>query len=75
MLKRKQKLKIASSGAFSGNASLIVVRVLESLSELSKILDHRRLLTEAAMEMFLENSCMFYERQIILLNIDLLRSS
>ena len=44
------------------------MRVLKSLSELCKVLDEI-LLTEAAIEMFLENSRTFYERQIILLNI------
>ena len=36
---------------------------------LSKILDHRLSLTEAAKEMFLDGGCTFYDRQIILLNI------
>ena len=35
----------------------------------------RLLLTEAAVEMFLENSCMFYDRQVMLLSIVILRSS
>ena len=34
----------------------------------------RLLLKEAAIEMFLENSCTFYDRQIVLVNIILLRS-
>ena len=54
-------LKIASSGT--------VAKALESLGELYEILDHRLLLTEAIIEIFLENSCTFYDRQIILLNI------
>ena len=45
-----------------------VARVLDSLGELYKILDHELFLTEAVIEMFLENICTFYERQIILLN-------
>ena len=53
----------------------VVARILESLGELSKILDHRLTLTEAAIEIFLENSYTFYDRQIILPNIVLLRSS
>ena len=35
----------------------------------------RLLLTEAAIEIFPENTCTFYDRQIILLNIVTLRSS
>ena len=35
----------------------------------------RVLLTEAAVEMFLENSSTFYNRQVLLLNIVILRSS
>ena len=54
-------LKIASLGT--------VARALESLSELYEILDHRLLLTEAIIEIFLENSCKFYDRHIVLLNI------
>ena len=42
---------------------------------LYKIVDHRLLLREVAIEAFLENSCTFYDREIILLNIVLLRSS
>ena len=38
-------------------------------------LDHRLSLTEAAIEMFLENSCMLYDTQIVPLNIVLWRSS
>ena len=38
-----------------------------SLDELAKILDRKLLLTETEIEMFLENSCTFYEGQIILL--------
>ena len=38
-----------------------------SYEELSKILDHRLLLTEAAIEIILENICTFYDRQILLL--------
>ena len=45
------------------------------LSELSKIHDQRLLLTEAAMVMFLEKSCTFYDRKFILVNMALLRSS
>ena len=59
---------------FSYNASF-VARILESLGELSQILDHRLTLKEAAKEEFLENSYTFYVRQIILPNIVLLRSS
>ena len=43
----------------------MVARVLESLTELSKILYHGLLLIEAAIEMFLENSYSFYDKQII----------
>ena len=57
-------LKIASSG-----------RILESVGELSKIHGHSFSLAEAVIEMFLENGCTFYDRQIILLNIVLSRSS
>ena len=53
----------------------IITRILESLSVLSKFLDHRFSLTEAAIEVFLENSYTCCDRQIILLNIVLLRSS
>ena len=53
----------------------MVAKILESLGELSKILVHKLSLTEAVTEMFLENSCTFYDREIILLNIVLLRSS
>ena len=49
-----------------------MARVLDSLGELSKVLDHRHFLGETAIEMFLENSCTFYGRQIILLNIVIL---
>ena len=42
---------------------------LGELGELSKILDRKHFLTEAAIEMFLENSCTFYGRQIIPLKI------
>ena len=38
-----------------------------SLDELAKILDRKFLLTETEIEMFLQNSCTFYEGQIILL--------
>ena len=38
-------------------------------------LDHRRSLTEAAIDMSLKNSCTLYDKQIISLNIVLLRSS
>ena len=41
---------------------------------LPKILDHRHPLTEAAIELFLENGYTFYGRQIMLLNIVPLRS-
>ena len=58
---REPFLKIASSGTLA--------RVLESLGELYKTFDHRILLAEAAIETLLENSCAFYDRQIILLNI------
>ena len=44
-----------------------------SLDELSKIFDHKLLLTEAETEMFLENSCTFYEGQIILLKGTLMK--
>ena len=37
-------------------------------------LDHSLSLTEAAIEMFLENNCMLYDTQIIPLNIVLLSS-
>ena len=47
----------------------------ESLGELSKILDHRLSLKEAAIEMFRESGCTFYDRQFILLNIVLSRRS
>ena len=53
----------------------VVARILESLGELSQIVDHRFKLKEAAKEEFLENSYTFYARQIILTNIVLLRSS
>ena len=59
---------------FSCNAS-VVARILESLGELSQILDLRRTLTEAPIEIFLENSYTFYGRQVILPNTVLLRSS
>ena len=59
-------LKIASWGALA--------RALESLGQLYKILDHRLLLTKAVIEMFLENSCTLYDRQITLLNIVFYRS-
>ena len=58
---------------FSYNASF-VARILESLGELSQILDHRLTLKEAVKKEFLENSYMLYVRQIILPNIVLLRS-
>ena len=48
---------------------------MESLGELSQILDHRLTLKEAAKEEFLENTYTFYVRQIILSNIVLLGSS
>ena len=48
---------------------------MESLGELSQILDHRLTLTVAAIGIFLENSYTFYDRQIMLPNIVLLRSS
>ena len=38
-------------------------------------LHHRLSLTEAAIEIFFENSCMLYDTQIIPLNIVLLKSS
>ena len=47
----------------------IVAKILESLGELSQIFDHILSLTEAAIEMFLENGCTFYDKQITLLNI------
>ena len=53
----------------------IIARILESIGELSKILDHRVSLIEAALEEFLENVRTFYDRQIVLLNIVLLKSS
>ena len=53
----------------------IVARILKRLGELPQILDHRLTLTEAAIEKFLENSYTFYDRQIILPRIVLLRSS
>ena len=53
----------------------IIATILESLGELPKILDHRPLLTEVAIEIFLENSCTLYEnRQFMLLNIVFLRN-
>ena len=49
---------------------LITARVLESLCKLSKIIDRRYSLTEAAAERsFLENSSTFNNPQIVLLNI------
>ena len=54
---------------------MVVAGILESLGELSQILNHRLTLKEAAKEEFLENSYTFYVRQIILPNIVLLRSS
>ena len=60
-------LKIASLGTLA--------RVLKSLGVLYKILDLRVLVTETAIEMFLENGSTFYNSQIILLNIVLQRSS
>ena len=39
----------------------------------SKSLEHRLSLTETAIEMFLENGCTFYDRQITLLHIVLSR--
>ena len=53
----------------------IVARVLGRLGELSKILDNRLSLTEAVIEIFYENGCTFYDRQIILFNIVLSGSS
>ena len=53
----------------------VITRILESLGNLCQILDHRLTLTEAAIKIFLENSYLFYDRQIILPNIVLLRSS
>ena len=53
----------------------VVVRILESLGELSQILDHRLTLTEAAIEIYHEYNYTFCERQIIMPNIVLLRSS
>ena len=44
----------------------IVARVLGRLGELSKILDNRLSLTEAVIDIFYENGCTFYDRQIIL---------
>ena len=35
---------------------IVVARILESLGELSQILDHRLTLTEASIEIFPENS-------------------
>ena len=52
----------------------IVAETLENLGELSKVLDPRLSPTESAIEMFLENICTFYDRQIMLLNIVLLSS-
>ena len=42
----------------------VVARILESLGELSKILDYRFTLTEALTQIFLENSYRIYDRQI-----------
>ena len=47
----------------------IVAKILESLGELFKILDYRPLLTEVAIEMFLEKNRTFYDRQIVLFDI------
>ena len=44
-----------------------------SLDELAKILDRKLLLTETEIEMFLENSCTFYEGQIKLLKGTLMK--
>ena len=49
-----------------------MARILESLGELSQVLDQRLTLKEAAKEEFVENSYTFYVRQIILPNIVLL---
>ena len=46
----------------------MIARILERLGELSKPLHHRLSPTEAAIEVFLENSCTFYDKQIILLS-------
>ena len=54
---------------------LCLARILESLGELSQILDLRLTIAEVAIEIFLENSCTFYDRQIILTNIVLLAGS
>ena len=45
----------------------------KNFRELRKVLDHRFSYTEAAIEMFFENDCTFYDKQIILLNTVLLR--
>ena len=45
----------------------MIARILERLGELSKPLHHRVSPTEAAIEVFLENS-KFYDRQIILVS-------
>ena len=52
---KKPFLKIASSETLA--------RVLESLGELYKVLDCRLLLTKAVIEMFLESSCTFHNKQ------------
>ena len=57
--------KVALSGKF-----LVMLHCGKNFSEL----DHSLSLTEAAIEMFLENNCMLYDTQIIPLNIVLLSS-
>ena len=79
-LKRKAKYR---ERTFLKNCSIrniflqcfIAVRVLESVGDISKILDHKLLLTETDTKMLLENSCTFYDRQIIPPNIILWKSS
>ena len=39
----------------------ILARILGSLVELCELLDHRFLLTEAAIKIFFENRCTFYK--------------
>ena len=51
----------------------VIARILESLIELSKILDYRLSITEAVIEVFLEIAVRFMTD--VLLNIVLLRSS
>ena len=66
----KPFLKVTPLRTFSFNAI-----ALENPGDLSKILDHRRFLTEAAIGITLENSSTLYDRQIIQLNTVLLRCS